>query len=171
MSAAARTQPHTLRYHPRRRTALYRLPFAGGPTLNHSLWDVPALGDYPGGYQTGEALAVAYLKYLRSPERQWSGDNELVHILDSLTKRITELTQPEHAGQRLDALPIDLASLRGQRAGFLNTLNRWLISAAKQLGANLDQVDDARILQRASDGLRWENDYVRSRLDAANSAD
>lgn len=171
MSAVARTQPHTLRYHPRRRNALYRLPFAGGTTPSHGLWDVPALGDYPGGCQTGEALAVAYLKYLRSPERQWFGDTELVHIFDSLMQRITELAQPEHVGQRLDALPIELASLRGQRAGFLNTLNRWLICAAQQLGAQLDQVDDARILQLARDGLRWEEDYVRSRLDAANSAD
>lgn len=171
MSAIAHTQSHPLRYHPRRHTALFRLPFASGPTLCHSLWDVPATGDYGGGYQTGEALAVMYLKYLRSPEREWSGDNELLHILDSLTQRITELTQPEYASLHPDTWPIELASLRGQRVGFLTTLNRWLIGAAQELGTRLDQVDDAHILKRANDGLRLDKDFVRSRLNAANSAD
>jgi hypothetical protein len=45
-----------------------RLPFIGGSGPDRC-WNIPATGGYFGGYETGEAMAQAYLKMQRSSAR------------------------------------------------------------------------------------------------------
>ena len=59
--------PNPIKRKTRGKPGFRRLPFvAGWRTESASpCWNVPASGGYFGGYETGEAMAQAFLKFLR----------------------------------------------------------------------------------------------------------
>lgn len=132
-----------LQYRNKRKIALHRLPFVG---KGGDFWAVPATGGYAGGYRTGEAMAVMYLKYLREHGEANGSQAELMWIVDSLITR---------AGGSLDVPTPEGDALTGQAAGFFGLLNAWLLRAAKGHGSrNLDVLTEAELLQQANDGLQ-----------------
>lgn len=49
--------------------------------------------------------------------------------------------------------PEELMTLHGQIVGFFEIMSTWAAAAAQELGADLDQTDDAELLQQANSGL------------------
>jgi len=145
-------------------TPFRRLPFHSGPrsrTLATS-WAIPATGGYPGGYETGEAMALAFLKALRSNPVSGSC---LASIAHSWMVRFEEEggVAMAHGGHWQRGL--SYSSLRGQYVGFCNTLEKWLVSAAQHLGQSLDAVDEADLIARANEGLGFDGEAYMASLD------
>lgn len=133
------------------------LPFmASSKKCEAHYWDVPATGGYHGGYETGAALANAYLKYKRL--HQSEPHTELSHIAESFMVRFEQegglqslkRVHGEDADEGMDAL-------RGQYIGFFNTLNYWLASAVRVMGGNLDKVSEQELLDSANLGLQFDS--------------
>lgn len=138
-----------LSFHRNRPNPLDQLPFVGSnaapPNLRY--WNVPSNGGYGGGCETGEALALLYLQYLR---HSISDDTAVLGcIVGSMRMRWIEAC-------RGDAASVDRAclSLRGQSAGFMRIVNLWLAISARDLGDCLDQMDENDLLRQANGGLR-----------------
>lgn len=145
--AAAKTNS-LLAFHKRRHAAFRQLPFVG-----KSAWDVPATGGFYGGCQTGEALALLFLKHLR----QHGGNDHLP--LDLLViARDMALRVEQEGGQAMFDRPLSkrsasLTTLNGQMVGFFSELSRLLLAAAKRMGASLDGISDEALLAKANAGL------------------
>ena len=127
----------------------HRLPFVG--RKDSFGWDVPLRGGYDGGIETGRALALIYLKHLRGNVADPIGGLHLQNIVMSMARYFA-------ANDGLMDIPIlkqpkELRTLRGQIVGFFEVISTWATTAAKELGANLDHLDDAELLQRANHGL------------------
>lgn len=128
---------------------VHRLPFVGGKSTGRhrgvSYWNVPASGGYHGGTETGGALVLAYLKFLReTPE-------------NITTVGLLQLVVLDMCGRLASAKGHERRSLRGQIVGFLHELDR-LAREAVQVRPELDQISEAEILNRANAGLEgWIN--------------
>jgi hypothetical protein len=127
----------------------HRLPFVG--RKESFGWDVPLRGGYDGGIETGRALALIYLKHLRGNVVEPIGGLHLQNIVRSMARHFA-------ANDGLTDTPIlkqpeELRTLRGQIVGFFDVISTWATAAAKELGAKLDPLDDAELLQRANRGL------------------
>lgn len=137
-----------LSFHHHRPHSLDQLPFVGGSAIPADLryWQVPASGGYGGGCETGEALALLYLQYLRHSSRDDIAVLSL--IAGSMRMRWLEACGSDPAGVERACL-----SLRGQSAGFMRIVNLWLGIAARDLGDCLDQMDENNLLRQANGGL------------------
>ena len=127
----------------------HRLPFVG--RKDSFGWDVPLRGGYDGGIETGRALALTYLKHLRGIVADPIGGLHLQDIALSMARHFA-------ANDGLTDIPVlkqpeELRTLRGQIVGFFEVISEWSAASAKELGANLDRLDDAELLQRANRGL------------------
>ncbi len=127
-----------LSYHHRRRRRFHRLPFVPGG--GRGVWGLPQGGGYHGGYITGEAMAVALLKYLREEPEDGAAC--------CLAWIATDMAAGRPAQQDATRESYD-----GQTAGFWHQLGRFLVSAAQECGASLDAVSEQMILARANAGL------------------
>lgn len=127
-----------LKYHTRRSRRFHRLPFVPGG--NRGVWGLPQGGGYRGGYITGEAMAVAFMKYLRSEDEENSGACLAWIVTDMAAGRAAMDGETR-------------ASYDGQTTGFLHQLGRFLIIAAKESCTSLDAVSERMILDRANAGL------------------
>lgn len=152
------TPPRALRRKPQAAHGFHRLPFVAGRRAGSAApcWQVPASGGYCGGYETGEAMAQAFLKFLRE-EQSGSPARYLTGIAESFMTRFEQ----EGGKAMADRTPISewshsFDSLRGQYTGFFNTVSLWLAAAAKQLGANLDGIEEQAMLRRANAGLGFD---------------
>ncbi|OQS31132.1 hypothetical protein [Chromobacterium haemolyticum] len=150
-AAFVRKAPQRLQLHSKRKQAFRRLPF-----VNKTLWDVPATGGYFGGYDTGEALALMFLKFLRQREANGIEPHHLTWLAEAFMARAEE-----EGGQAMADLPIpeqtdSYGSFRGQYVGFFNTLTMWLSAASKHLGSKLDDIDDKTLLAQANAGLGFD---------------
>lgn len=135
-------------------SGFFALPFVAGARcrdLSAPNWTVPARGGFQGGYRTGEAMALTLLKHMRTAES--TRNDWLTLIADSFMGRLQE---EGHAQQRVLPIPDrshSYMSLRGQYAGFFNTLSTWLAQSAHQSGASLDTTTEQDLIARANAGL------------------
>ncbi len=134
---------NVISFHNRRKLPVHRLPFFGKnqDEDTYSFWHIPKSGGYAGGCETGSALAVIYLKYLRAHGAVAGGS--LQHIVLDM----------------FDGVPGDdeeISSLRGQVVGFFSVLDKWLAGSARVLGGRLDSDENADLLKQANDGLNYD---------------
>lgn len=130
-----------LQFNNRKSLPIHRLPFVGKAKsgIGASFWAVPKTGDYRGGCQAGEALALIYLKHLKEHTSE-TGLTSLQRIaLDMFDCELSD--SPE------------MTALRGQAVGFFSVLEQWLIGAAKHLDGGLDGHDSKSLLKAANTGL------------------
>ncbi|MDD3676036.1 hypothetical protein [Thauera propionica] len=145
-----------------------RLPFVAGRSANSAApcWNVPASGGYFGGYETGEAMAQAFLKFLREEEGGFPA-YWLTFIVESFMIRFEQ----EGGKAMADRVPCSersetFVAFRGQYCGFLNTVSQWLAASAKHLGASLDRISEQDLVRRANAGLGFDQAaYMASLFD------
>lgn len=133
------------------KTALWDMPFADKKT--RSYWAVPATGGYLGGYKTGNAMALVFLRHLKNRDQTLSPINDLTHILEAIFRRIQEAGGPLPPLQDPGGA---YASLRGQYVGFFNCVTQWLWVAATKYGDSLDELSDADLVATANEGLMFD---------------
>ncbi|MGL6392550.1 hypothetical protein ACSZMV_00340 [Aeromonas veronii] len=150
-----------LKLHRKRKHSMDKLPFiAGGQeSTTTPCWQVPAAGGAIGGYETGEALALSYVKCLRGEQR-----GRLVGIVSSMMAQYDQV-----GGQAMASLPSyqwseEFASFQGQMMGFFRVLDLWLHASAVQCGAGLARVSEQELLKRANIGLSFDNEAYLSAL-------
>lgn len=163
-----RKAPHRLKFNNSAKTRFHRLPFVASWRARDPAhdWCVPATGDYFGGYQTGEAMAHAFLKYLRDDGKDVLQAGHLTDIVESFMVRFDQEGGQAMRSRKSDARTASFNSFRGQYIGFMNTVSMWLLAATKHLGASLDQMDEKELLQKANDGLGFdEAAYMATLID------
>lgn len=142
-----------LRFYPHRKHPFHRLPFVaprrhpGGAQY----WYVPASGGYEGGYETGAALALLFLRHLQQHPGRWSG--RLGWIVMSMLHAWMEDGGGQQMDQPVYRRPPALHSRRGQMVGFFALVEEWLQLAVTVDGAELAQFSEKALLQRANRGL------------------
>lgn len=142
---------------PRSKPSFSSLPFVAGSSsdVDAPNWNVYAAGGYFGGYETGEAMAMSFLKFLREEKSDYPV--YLTGIVESFMVRFEQ----EGGKAMKDRSPSEWSdgfdSLRGQYVGFFNTLSHWLVASAKYLGGNLDQVSEQDLVRRANAGLGFDH--------------
>jgi len=134
-----------------------RLPFVASwrTETPARYWNAPASGGYFGGYETGEAMALMFLKFLRAEEGELA-PMTLTQIAESFMVRFDQeggYATNKRRGDSGDSFD----SLRGQYVGFFNTLSTWLAASAKTLGASLDRLAEQDLVQRANWGLGFDD--------------
>lgn len=142
----------------RGQSGIRRLPFVAGKRTDCAapFWSVPATGGYFGGYETGVAMAHAFLKFLRT-----SDDCFYVHWLTSIARSFMVRFEQE-GGQAMQSRPFcecsaEFSSLRGQYCGFFGTVSQWLATSARNLGADLDRLTEQDLLACANAGLGFDD--------------
>ena len=138
--------------HPR---GFQRLPFVAGRRAKTATpaWAIPATGGYFGGYHTGEAMALAFMKYQRGGPEFQPG---LTEVVRSFMRRFEE-----EGGKTVDEkFPDDqnnsFESFRGQYVGFFNTISSWLSVLVKTSGNGLDSIEDKDLISMANKGLSFD---------------
>jgi hypothetical protein len=146
---------------PKYKPGFRKLPFIAGwnSKAKAPYWNVPATGGYHGGYETGAAMAIAMLKFMREENSGFEPviTCSLPEVIESFMIRFVE----EQGSEMLDRKSADrtesFASFRGQYCGFFNTLCNWLSAAAKSPGGeNLDNVAEGLLVARANAGLGFD---------------
>lgn len=130
-----------LQFKIRKSRPIHRLPFVGKEknAIGASFWAVPKTGGYRGGCQTGEALALIYLKHLKEHACETG--------LTSLQRIALDMFDCEFSDSP------ELSALRGQAVGFFSVLEQWITAAAKHLDGGLDKHDSKALLKVANTGL------------------
>ncbi len=134
-----------------KKTVLWDLPFADKKTMSY--WALPATGGYFGGYKTGNAMALVFLRYLRNRDQTLPPINDLTQILEAFFKRIQDAGGPLPPLQDPGGA---YASLRGQYVGFFNCVTQWVAVASTKLGDSLDELSDADLAATAKEGLGFD---------------
>lgn len=146
-----------------RKQGFDRLPFVASSRTKTAAanWSVPGTGGYLGGYTTGEALALAFLKHLRGDESDIT-PSWLTWVSESFAVRFEQEGGAAMSCRRVSERTEGYDSFCGQRAGFMNTLQRWLSASAKHLGSALDDLDEAELVRRANAGLAFDESVLNS---------
>lgn len=133
----------------------WRLP---GVSMKGRAWDVPATGGYSGGWETGKALAYAYLKQAKESGRE--DGHGLQSILETAMRAAVNLGGidavlgcPEFP---MDQMPEANLSLRGQLCGFIQTIGNWACSAAIMLVGEPHNLSAQQIVGLANRGLAFD---------------
>ena len=149
----------------RDRNNFLRLPFLANRNSKTDArhWSVPATGGYFGGYETGEAMALLFLKYLRDRNNS-APDSPLAFIVQSFAIRFEQ-----EGGAAMERMPSPeqssgYKSIRGQYVGFFNTLNGWLAASVQNMGTNLDRLTEQDLMRRANIGLGFDDDAYMASL-------
>ncbi|MHA6196575.1 hypothetical protein ACX3YG_19635 [Pseudomonas wadenswilerensis] len=138
----SRTQQGQLKFK-RRKGAVAKLPYVGADHHSGcSMWDVPSTGDYWGGWDTGQALALVALKHVKSHHDYPAG--HLGHIAASWLERAQQ------------AAPEEFATLRGQVLGFMRTVEVAAIGGLFHAGYDTDSWDEKSLLKEANKGLAFK---------------
>ncbi|RQM37270.1 hypothetical protein EB241_16545 [Erwinia psidii] len=96
-----------------------QLPFVKFSRNNVNYWNVPTVGDFVDGCETGEALAKSYLRFLR--EEKTCGGGYLQLIATDMFRQRDKLRMTGNAAAE---------AVDGQIVGFLSVLDKWLVRAA-----------------------------------------
>jgi len=149
------------------KSRLRALPFVAtrNEVTNSRFWDVPATGGYLGGFETGEAAAIAFLKYQRG-EEAGGANNTLVMIVESFAVRLIEEGGTEMLSRPLNLQTPAYKSLHGQFVGFFNTLSECLENAVKQSGQSLENIEDNELLKKMNAGLGFDENAFMQSLEA-----
>lgn len=135
---------------------IWSLPFTNRKERSH--WALPATGGYAGGYETGDAMALVFLKYMRGIDQTTPPINELTLILEAIYRRIKEEGGPLPPLQEPGGA---YESLRGQYVGFFNCITQWAwIASRSHHGSFLDRMSTADLVGVANKGLRFDSDYA-----------
>lgn len=162
MNAAVQTTRQTNAFKPLKvkrqaKRSFYRLPFTNhNGSFGDYAWSLPATGGYFGGYKAGRAMAIALLKHLRNYAKESDfSDQCLTNIMQCLTHRFHEAGGIEkERGKPMSEWDDEFNSIRGQYAGFTNTLSKWISVWARQWGSDLDEITDKALVQIANAGLQ-----------------
>lgn len=141
--------------------AFKRLPFVHVGNLHvNSYWAVPAKGEYFGGYEVGKLMAKAFLKHLANNGEPLDA-YMLTSIIQSQSARLQDaIEQHQCKDMAVKNWPAEPASLRGQQAGFINTIGEMLLATAKLLSPAFDDVDEQSIAQHANHALTRTDSQV-----------
>lgn len=145
-----------LRFHPRCKTAFYRLPFVGcrkEPALTR-FWTVPATGGFAGGMMTGQALGQLFLRYLRDNTDELIGP--LAWTVEAMMARWTLTDGLVQKNRPLSQRSPEFMSLSGQILGFFCTLESWLRSETQHEALPMSRLDEQELLDRANAGLAFD---------------
>lgn len=151
--------PIPLKRKARGKCAIRNLPFVAGPrTVSDApFWHVPPTGGYVGGHETGEAMALEFLKAMRENEDGmvsfW-----LASVVGDFMVRYEQEGGVTMARRKVTEQSPGFSALRGQYIGFFNLLSRWLSASAKHLGAELDDLTEEELLLRANAGLGFDSE-------------
>ncbi|MGU5658671.1 hypothetical protein [Aeromonas veronii] len=128
------------------------MPFVASARVDPEarFWNVPMTGGVLGGVETGEALALLYLKNLRQPDGK-RGAGNLQLVARSMFASHRKLVE-----QGVDEFDERMMTINGQITGFLSKLDQWLSASAKFQGSGLDNITNAELLKRANAGLRFD---------------
>lgn len=144
-----------LKFHKNRCSNWARLPFVdrieGKPGYNS--WCVPRDGGYFGGCESGKALGMIYLKYLRENGRGLGGNLQFV-VMDMCGLGFS-------AGRLTD----EQDALKGQIVGFFTLLEDWLEQAVKHGGHKLDNLEEPKLLKYANHWLSVKDAEVNHESD------
>ena len=132
------------------------LPFVAGKRskVTATAWDIPAGGGYFGGYKTGEAMALAYLKHDRAHGRSHMY-YQFREIVESFLIRIEQ--EGGWAAYCASEGNDEMAGLRGQFVGFMNTISDRLTMASRFLFHDLDMVTERELIDIANLGLNFDH--------------
>lgn len=164
-AAARRRKPPVLSFHADRSDPFERLPFVGQrsiPRRNFPYWDVPASGGYFGGCHAGRAMAYLYLRHVRSHGRSEEVPTLGLMLLDWLDQALIRAGQDGIVARR----PPWLEAMRGQLVGFAEVLSNWGGDAARFMGAPLDNLNDAKLLELLNAGVQFDEPAYLRHLDA-----
>lgn len=164
-AAARRRKPPVLAFHADRSDPFERLPFVGQrsiPRRNFPYWGVPASGGYFGGCHAGQAMAYLYLRYARAHGRVEDVPTLGLMLLDWLDQALIRAGRDELVARR----PPWLEAMRGQLVGFAQVLSSWGGDAARFMGAPLDNLSDARLLELLNAGVQFDEPAYLRHLDA-----
>lgn len=134
-------------------------------TGKNSVFRAPATGGYIGGRRTGEAIAISLLKELRE------SDSDRAFMRAGDIARAFAIRLNMEGGEAMRERPVSEWStgyntVYGQYSGFLEVLGEWAVSAAKNLGRQLDAVSDEELLGRMNAGINLDEDaYMRAYID------
>lgn len=129
-----------LEFRPDRSLPVHRLPFVRLRKKSVCFWNVPRVGGYSRGCETGRALALVYLSFLREHNQEMTFLQYIV--LDMFGMKSKKNVSSSYS------------SLRGQIVGFFSELDRLLYVRAKQENCNLDRQDVRKIATKANMILR-----------------
>lgn len=111
-------------------------------------WTLPPVGGYHAGHDAGAAMAMAFLKHLRTLPPDAAYTFQLTRVVESFLRRF----EAEGGASELDMPPRQRASrmgsLCGQWAGFFNVLSTWLTDAARRRAPELDAITLAALQAR-----------------------
>lgn len=167
-AAFIRKAPTPIKRKRRGNAGFYQLPFVTNMSVSSpGCWSVPATGGYFGGYETGEAMAMTFMKFLREEEVRYPGRPWLTEIAESFMIRFEQeggVAMTEGSREKTDS-SCSFDSFRGQYVGFFNTLLDWLSVSAKQLGSSLDHIEEKDLVTRANAGLGFDQAAYMASLD------
>lgn len=119
-------------------------------------WNVPATGGYAGGWETGTALAYAFLKQAKAEKGGMSAGHTFQWILESAFKATDPLGGIDKVlGRMVFDMPDANCSMRGQLCGFIQTIGNWAASAAVMLTGEPHQLSYEQIVGLANRGLAY----------------
>jgi hypothetical protein len=151
--------PNPIKRKTRGKSGFRRLPFVAGRRTESAspFWNVPASGGYLGGYETGEAMALSFLKFLREEKVDFT-----VYWLTGIVESFMIRFEQEGGKAMADRRPCSewsetFDAFRGQYCGFFNTVSKWLAASAKHLGSNLDRITEQDLVSRANAGLGFDH--------------
>jgi hypothetical protein len=138
----ARRPPQVEYQHP-----AWRLPFAHRRIGGINYWGVPDAGGFDGGWTTGDAMARALLLHIRDGQRHgWMDPEGLLRLM------LVDLV--EHFGSVSE-------SRRGQLAGFMNVIGKWVAAGVRECGAGLDRITEPAIEAQLNEGLARVDDEAQ----------
>lgn len=157
--------PSPIKCRPRGKPDFHQLPFVADGRVESAspYWHIPASGGYFGGYETGEAMAHAFLKFLRE-EQSTCPTYWMTGIVESFMIHFESEGGLAMQRRRASEWSDEFTSFRGQYTGFINTLSQWLTVAAKQLGSSLDSLTEQDMVNRANAGLGFDHVAYRATL-------
>ena len=121
---------------------IHRLPFVKKKKNGICFWNVPKKGKYSGGFKTGKALALIYLKFLRE-------NRQNIISLQHIVLDMFDLEYRQGASSKE-------SSLRGQIVGFFSELDWFLSASSRKIGSHLDGLDYMELLEDANNGLKYK---------------
>jgi len=150
-----------LKLHRERKHGMDKLPFIAGEraTTPTPCWQVPAVGGAIGGYETGEALALSYLKCLRGEQQ-----GRLVAIVSSMMAQYDQVGGPAMAALPAYQWSEEFASFRGQMMGFFGV--RSVEASQRRVGVRQRGLSVGLLLSRfgacQNAGPNYANHYFDS---------
>lgn len=138
-----------------------RLPFVHVTKRGvNSYWAVPATGDYFGGHKVGRAMAKALLLHLAT-DTDPLNKHLLRDVMDGLDERLNDAIERHNCRDELvTCWPLEVDSLRGQKAGFLNMIGEMMSATCSVLTDAFNNVSEAELVDYANEHLKGTDEEL-----------